>query len=1235
MANCKPEQLNKCKSAGVGPSCSQDPGTDNIMELSFDYSSGDFPRGDVEKKQCLEQTEERITKAVSDITDACLESRDRCYEGCAGGGDALTALTCERSCDVAYSNCYAAAASGAVGTVNTEPCYCDQVECPLGKPDLGPIDDGADDDSVTLREVINALKDVDLTVSNSLYDIPIEIVYGTTYMPGNVVWLSEPREFQSTTTTQTFDGTTLIRTTTHTINTYIDLMLGMSAGIIDGVSRIWLDQVLIYDKVSLNTPVSSGITARIFTGSPAQKVVGAIAEVEGFGRVPAYRDMSGIYFTNINLNLLTGFPQFKVELVRSVTADPISIQGADYTGYEIMKVDIPARRVFLSDDTEVVAVDYDTLEEVVTSEAADAIAITVLPNIITQDGSDLSTLDFTNLTVLDTQTDNSAYHSVVRMLDQYNYVTDYLVMMDGATTSIVYQIDDVEGYLIERRTLTAPCKYAVFHSYIDDEIAPGITEVNNSLFLLKESGTDLLINEFIASSTNALQTLWTAIPTTIALGASATIIGIYGSQFTQSLVIFMTDRVLNWSPSEGVLWETLFSEMPTGTIEVRNTHMLFVGFIGSDDVVYSVDVLTGEISAIDVVEFSPAADTVQFYDNKTNTITYLDTDGILTRLFAARVSSVAESLEAVVLDLADRSEISRGDINTTNLAATGVQGFRSGALLTAAAIIGQLEVAYQFRSFVDDRLVFLLNQTSSEVAVDANDLLEPLTFEKNTIEALAKTVTVNYISSYLDGEPWVQSFSLPDEVVVKPNEATYTFTITSDDQSMARLAEFLAVKGLEDSEANAQIRLPVKYLAATPTDTATVRGGMRMVKVTIGADYSLQIDLSVDSTGKYLEQAAVAYTPGLGAAEADDEAPSASPFPLSIHAVAPEQNVAYSTILTGLTDVVGEFDVTDALGYVAASTLTLAVTQDEPILWGRLVSIPPATRTPFTTATGTFVVEFCRDIPVGFFTSITLDQLYLDHTLNRILVGREWIQYQNASVGMDNRTVTFSGALFRARYGTDFALEHEVGDLVIPYHDDIVFRNITGGGQSDNRQPFAGMGGQGVGNIFKRLDLQCDPASLLSQGPCNPLRIDAGGDINLVLGTRNSLWAFSNTLNESSPTRNDDVTAYFLNAPYDESLFNSLYANPDEGTYIIGASSGEGVSGVITPESDFVCVYASDVMASFGFDPETMDLNVVFISNEQYGGGTVYDRHGNRFDTRLIMRWTPGDYTHPRRGLVL
>jgi len=1230
MANCKPEAYNGCTSAGTGPNCNNDPGPTNL-DLSGDYSPDAFPRGEEAKKRCLEQHEQDLKDLDENLSEQCQNQLDACHNGCPPpeSNRPVMQLRCSLSCQGAYYICMGNAAFQLDGEVNTANCYCKQLKCP--GPNLNPGGFGGTNpkpagDPITVRDVLKDARGVDLAVTNSQYGIPIELVYGKTYLPGNVVWLSEPRETQSKNTVVSYEGKTLVRTTYYTIATYIDLHLALCAGMIDGVSRIWLDSVLIYDKTTTTVEIPPGVSISFYKGSPAQKVVADVAHVEGFGRVPAYRDMAGMYVTNIDLNTLNGFPQWKVEVARSVSDDQPALESEEYADYQLFKVDVASRRVFITDGANIKALDYDSLTEVIDVALSGVVALSELPLAVTSDGTDIGVHDFNSGTLLTTVEDARNDFAVVYMLDDYNYQASYLVSM-GATCK-VYLLNELTAALEEIQTISESGEFATFGAYIGSD--EDVSEVVNSLFLSKLDGTNLIINEYMVSGTNPLETRWAPSETIIPVGGATAILSVVSCISPSSLIIFLDDRIIGWSPASGVTWTTSFGNLP-GSVDVRAGAFSSIVFVGTDAVIYSLDVATGVIHSLENATHAPKSTTAQFYDFKANSITYVSTADVVVRAYASRVEANEEALGDIVADLAKRSGLRLDEINAVGLSGTPVVGYRSGSYLKGADIITDLETAFQFRSYVDNRIEFLMSQTASTINVNINDLEKPFSFEKSSEENLAKTVTINYISVSLDGEPWSQSFQLPDEVVNQPTLSTFTFTLTADDTSMAQLAEFLAIKGLEDAEASARIRIPSKYLAATPTDLTTVNGGMRIKQIDIGADFSLEVQMNVDSVGKYSEQAALSGIEGDNVDDFDREVPSDSPFPLSVHVMQPDFNVFTSTVLSGLTDVVHEFDTTDTIGVVAGGTTLFAESLPGSVLWGRLLTIPPFTIAAFTTQNVSIDVLFCRDV-AGYFSNATLEELYADHHRNLILVDREWLQFQNASVAMDGKTVTFSG-LFRARYGSDHAMHHAAGEIVLPYQPTLVSqRVISKEYHADNREPSFKMGGTGTNNTSKRFDVQLDPYPLLGQGAHNVHRWDTFGDVRLLLGTRLPFYSFTDTLDEETVARNDSIEAYFLNAPYDETLFDSLWDDPYEGTYIIGSVNA---SAALDNNNEAVWAINYDALLQdeFGFDKDTMDINVVLINGIiDVNNDPFLDRKGVRVTRRVVMRWSPGDYSVPRRG---
>lgn len=161
----------------------------------------------------------------------------------------------------------------------------------------------------------------DLKVQSSAYGVGIPIVFGGMRTAGNVIWSPGIRERKKKKKSGGKGGPT------QTVVTYTyscSFAVGLCAGPIAGVRRIWADGVLIYDlgdAASAETIAASNQSAagiRIYPGDETQLPDPTIEAHLGAGQVPAYRGLAYIVFTDLALAKFGNrVPNITAEIVTS------------------------------------------------------------------------------------------------------------------------------------------------------------------------------------------------------------------------------------------------------------------------------------------------------------------------------------------------------------------------------------------------------------------------------------------------------------------------------------------------------------------------------------------------------------------------------------------------------------------------------------------------------------------------------------------------------------------------------------------------------------------------------------------------------------------------------------------------------------------------------------------------------------------------------------------------------
>lgn len=158
----------------------------------------------------------------------------------------------------------------------------------------------------------------DLSVQTSTYGGMIQLVYGTMRTSGNIIWstpLKETRHVQS----MGGKGGMMGGGGKSTSYTYsVSFAIGLCAGPVATVRRIWADTKLVYDATASNSEAMEkqpGVI-RIYCGTEEQQPDSTIEMHLGVGNVPAYRGMCYLVFTDFELaDFANRIPNISAEVV--------------------------------------------------------------------------------------------------------------------------------------------------------------------------------------------------------------------------------------------------------------------------------------------------------------------------------------------------------------------------------------------------------------------------------------------------------------------------------------------------------------------------------------------------------------------------------------------------------------------------------------------------------------------------------------------------------------------------------------------------------------------------------------------------------------------------------------------------------------------------------------------------------------------------------------------------------
>ncbi len=157
----------------------------------------------------------------------------------------------------------------------------------------------------------------DLSVQSSTYGGTIQLVYGTMRVSGNVIWSTKLKETRH----QSRSGGKGGGGATQTSYTYsVSFAVGLCAGPVSAIRRIWADTKLIYDASASNTQATEKypVVIRIHLGTETQKTDSTMEMHLGTGNVPAHRGLCYLVFTDLQLaDFSNRIPSISAEVVSS------------------------------------------------------------------------------------------------------------------------------------------------------------------------------------------------------------------------------------------------------------------------------------------------------------------------------------------------------------------------------------------------------------------------------------------------------------------------------------------------------------------------------------------------------------------------------------------------------------------------------------------------------------------------------------------------------------------------------------------------------------------------------------------------------------------------------------------------------------------------------------------------------------------------------------------------------
>lgn len=191
----------------------------------------------------------------------------------------------------------------------------------------------------------------DLSVQTSTYGGTIQLVYGTMRVSGNIIWSTPLKETRHVSRQRGGKGGGSGSSTQTTYTYSVSFAVGLCAGPVSTVRRVWADTKLIYDATASNTQATEKYpgVVRIHTGAEDQQPDSTMEMHLGAGNVPAYRGLCYLTFTDLQLaDFANRIPNISAEVVASgaMACDAVILQKVPSMFREGGVID-PARGVLL------------------------------------------------------------------------------------------------------------------------------------------------------------------------------------------------------------------------------------------------------------------------------------------------------------------------------------------------------------------------------------------------------------------------------------------------------------------------------------------------------------------------------------------------------------------------------------------------------------------------------------------------------------------------------------------------------------------------------------------------------------------------------------------------------------------------------------------------------------------------------------------------------------------------
>lgn len=644
-------------------------------------------------------------------------------------------------------------------------------------------------------------------ITSSAYGQAIPRVWGVMSVAGNVIDASEVRE-RAHRSTQGGKGAPKQTVTTYSYDA--DIAVLICEGEIDGLLQIYANEQLIFDATPGATVVQPDwLSFTLYTGTEDQPPDGTLEAIHGAGSVPAYKGLAYVVFRQFQLAGNSVSVNFRFVVARSATPESSETE-----------IDLPGSATSFSlthsprADTIVVPLQYGSPagagEDLPVLIGIDPYSRAIVWQTSIADGDDFYLYFDAKTCIHPSYVNFPELHSTaIAVLCDGIYVDTYIHFFDAITGASIgrYAVHDTDS--ISRFCFLRPESLTIFQ--ITDVDAPASISLHRLAFAAGGYAEDeidppsgYLWHNSCAPVSDGSDYVLVPAEKDPAGMASVVIITTVAEEYGSALAVDLpadTDFPIGfvWDESGQLFWiltnsdglandrVRIHSLTTGGTLTTYDMGTLYSiltdvdstsGFPGlwldeSDGVLWWQDSSGNAYAWNTVLQDAPATYTGGtnqggvVYHRGTRTVWGVH-GGSAYGLHTAGLTGTAASLQSIVDDLCDGTEIQSADTDTDDLAAVSVRGFAITRDMARRDAIQALRSVYLF-DFVprDGVLTGIIRGGSPSVTLDEDDLGAhifggnapdaAITVRQRAEAQLPRQMDVTYISAAQNYEPVTQT----------------------------------------------------------------------------------------------------------------------------------------------------------------------------------------------------------------------------------------------------------------------------------------------------------------------------------------------------------------------------------------------------------------------------------------------------------------------------------------------